>query len=223
MPIEHKQISAEKVVEEVWHVRDQYGYKGIMFFDDIFAINKERLCKIRDGLKGSGMTLRGLGRANLLTQEVCGILREMNFVEIGVGIESCANSVLSMNMKGTTKEVNTKAITNLRKAGLRVKVFIIIGLPGETEETVEETRQWLAEMRPDDVDINLFQPLPGTEIFNHPGRWGISFDYEHSPNWYKGIPGGYTTTVSSRELSSQRRVALRNALEQEFKEREKIR
>ena len=215
--------SAHRTVAEIRHINENYGFKAFMIFDDTFAMNKERLKEIIRLLKGNDFIFRCFGRANLLTEEICMLLKEMNVVEIGIGIESGSDEILKINMKGTSREQNFQAVKNLREVGIRTKAFIIIGLPGETINTLEETRNWLLTAMPDDVDFSVFQPMPGSDIYNHPDKYNITIDYDLVGQWYKGTPGSYQSSCSTKELTGEQIITYRDELEAQFKKKELLR
>jgi len=95
-----------------------------------------------------------------------------------------------------------------------------VGLPGETHMTVLSTFMWLQSVRPDDVDVTVFQPLPGSPIFADPEKWGVKFEYNGCAGWYKGKPGEYETSVSTEELTAEQIVVYRDELEKTFKREE---
>ena len=215
--------SAEQTVAEFFHIRERYGISAIMLFDDVFVINKKRTRKIAKMMEGEDFLFRCFGRADLMDGENCELLARMGTVEVGLGVESGSDAVLKKNRKRTTREMNTKAVENLRKTGIRAKAFIIIGLPGETEATINETITWIEEARPDDIDVTVFQPLPGSDVFANPAKWGIDFRYDDGGQWYKGRPGEYTTTVRTDGLSSEEIVYWRDYIEEKFKKKELLR
>ena len=209
--------SAERTIDEIFHINKKYEFEAFMFFDDVFIANKKRLNAIAEGLRDKNFIFRCFGRADLIDNETCEILKKMNVVEVGLGIESGSDEVLEKNLKGTTRAINLRAVKRLHKYGIRVKAFLIVGLPGETTTTIAETSSWIQEAWPDDVDISIFQPLPGSSIFADPKRWGVAFSYDGRPGWYKGQPGKYESTISTQELSAAQIVAHRNLLEFTYK------
>lgn len=211
--------TAERTVREIFHLHNEYNYSAFMIFDDVFVAKKSRLEAIVNEVKYKDFLFRCFGRANLLTKEVCSLLRTMGVVEVGVGIESGSSEVLKKNMKGTTKEINTQAVKNLQQFGIRAKAFLIVGLLGETEQTVEETRQWIETARPDDLDVSILQPMPGSILFKDPTAYGINFNYDSNPLWYKGKPTEYKSSFSTKELSAERIVELRDAIENTYKDK----
>lgn len=208
--------TAEQIVTEMIYLEDKYGYKGFMIFDDIFVIPKERLKKVAEIIDSHNYTIRCFVRSNLVNDELCASLDRMGVYEVGIGIETGSQTILSKNMKGSSVVQNSNALFTLKKYGIRSKAFMIVGLPGETHKTVEETKKWLRIAKPDDVDISIFQPLPGSNIFKNPGKFDIDFFY-NTHNWYKGKPGEYETTVTTEVLSSTDIIKYRDEMEKEFK------
>lgn len=214
--------SAKRTIDEILFVNKKYGYKAFMIFDDIFIASKKRLKTMAEHL-GDSFKFRCFARSNLITDEVCEDMVRLGIVEVGIGIESGSLSILRKNMKGTTPETNLRSIQLLKKHGIRAKTFLIIGLPGESEETINETEAWIQEAKPDDLDISVFQPLPGSVIFNYPEDHGINFDYNGIAGWYKGTPGEYKAMASTEFLTAEEIVYHRDRLENKYKNKEMLR
>jgi len=123
-------------------------------------------------------------------------------------------------MKGSTVDVNTIAVKNLQEVGVRAKAFLIVGLPGENEDTVRETAKWIEDAKPDDIGVSMFQPLPGSDIFKHPEKYDIEFEYNGNPMWYRGTPGEYKPMTRTKDLSTDRIIELRDQLEGNYKREE---
>lgn len=217
-----KMQSAERTVAEIEHIHETYGYKAFMIFDDVFVASKKRLEKIVE-LIGGKYKFRCFARSNLLDDRTCELLRQMGDVEVGIGIESGSTEILKRNMKGTTREQNTNAVKRLHDHGIRAKAFLIVGLPGERIDTLMETVDWIYEAEPDDLDISVFQPMPGSKIFANPEKWGIQFEYNGKPGWYKGTPGDYKPMARTEHLSGMEILQWRDELETEFKNPELLR
>jgi radical SAM superfamily enzyme YgiQ (UPF0313 family) len=97
---------------------------------------------------------------------------------------------------------------------------MMIGMPGETEVTVEQTRQWLMNNKPDDFDLCPYTPYPGSDVSNHPEKYDIiaDFDYWHEVLHHKGKPGQYHVTAHTSSLSRERIAELRDRIEREVRE-----
>jgi len=212
--------SAQRTIDEINMLNRYYGYKAFMIFDDCFASDKKRFKEIVDGVENKGYKFRCFCRSNLITDDRCALMKRMGVVEVGLGVESGSNKILQSNMKGTNVNLNTKAVELLRKHGIRSKTFLIVGLPGESEDTIKDTWNWIETVRPDDLDVSLFQPLPGSDIFNNSDNYDIKFNYNKNSNWFKGTPGKYSTTVCTKEMQSDRLIYWRDKLEETFKKKE---
>jgi len=213
--------SAERTIAEIEHIHEKYGYEAFMIFDDVFVSSKKRLRILANELNGR-YKFRCFARSNLLDDETCALLSQLGVVEVGIGIESGSNDILSRNMKGTTRGQNTNSVKRLHVHNIRAKAFLIVGLPGESENTIMDTADWITEASPDDVDLSVFQPMPGSKIFADPEKWGIKFEYDGKPMWYKGKPGEYEPTSRTEHLSGTEIVMWRDMLEKEFKRPEML-
>ena len=212
--------SAERTINEMHHVAEKYGFSAFTIYDDSFTISKKRLTKIVEGIKNDDFRFRCFCRSDLLSDEVCELLAKMGMDTVGIGIESGSDDILKMNMKRSTKDNNTQAIKRLHKHGIKSKAFLIAGLPGETHKTISETIEWIEEASPDDITMSVFQPLPGSHIFNNPKKWNIDFSYNGQPLWYRGKPDEYVSNVRTDELSTQQIVAYRDFIEKKYKPQE---
>jgi radical SAM superfamily enzyme YgiQ (UPF0313 family) len=210
-------------MKEIRHLERTYGYNAFMIFDDVFILNKERTRQLAKYLYKYSFKFRCFARSNLIDEENVRLMKKMGVVEVGIGVESGSDEILARNMKGTTREMNTKAVKMLHDAGIRAKAFLIVGLPGEKVSTIAETIEWVREAKPYDVDASVFQPLPGSPIFNDPEKWGIKFEYNGAPGWYKGTPGEYESRVETEFLQPNQIVGWRDHIENLFKRKELLR
>jgi len=207
--------SAGNVLAEVDEIQKKFGYNAIMFYDDNFTLNISRLKKICKGLKKRGVKWRCLVRANLVNEELLKRMRKSGCVEILAGLESMDQDILNGINKGTTVEQNYEVTRLARKAGLRFKALLMIGLPGESHESVEKIREYLEKMQPDDFDLTIYTPYPKSLIWEFPEMFDIKIDYEKL-GWYKGRIGEYRCAVSTSKLRSDEIVRLRDEIEKEF-------
>ena len=212
---------ADRTLDEIEHLDKYYGYTAFSIYDDTIAVDKKRLKLLAEGLEDKDYLFRCFCRADLLTdKDVCKDLSRMGVLDVGIGIESGSDYILKKNMKGNTVEMNTIAINNLQEVGIRAKAFLIVGLPGESEETISETEKWIKEAKPDDIALSVFQPLPGSDIFKNPDKYDIDFKYNGNPMWYRGTPGEYKPTTRTKKLSTERIIQLRENLESNYKNKE---
>lgn len=211
--------SPENVVEEIQVLRNLYGYEAFMFWDDEFNLSHERTIKLCEALKPLQIKFRCFIRSNLFDGGIAQAMKEAGCVEVGCGIESGSQRILNTIGKGTTVEQNTRARKICRILGISFKAFTIIGLPSEDEESVKETREWLRKNEPDDFDVTVNTPYPGSPQWEHPEKYDLIFDKEimrkllYEGMFYKGPAKSF---VATSKLSSNRIVELRDEIENEF-------
>lgn len=211
--------TVEAIEEELRDIQRR-GFNAVVFYDDEFNVYHRHAVEVAEVLGKLGMAWRAFIRTNLFSEAQAEVFSENGCVELCAGVESGSKKILRMMEKNATPEQNSRARERCAKHGIRFKAFTMIGLPWEDYATVEATRQWLLDNRPDDFDICIFQPYPGTKIVQHPERYDIEFDLDYltNPVWHKGTPGEYKTTVRTKALSSDELIRLRDSIELEVRE-----
>jgi radical SAM superfamily enzyme YgiQ (UPF0313 family) len=124
-------------------------------------------------------------------------------------VESGSQKILDGIRKQETVDDNRQAVLMMRKAGIRSKVSVIVGLPGESWETVEETRKFIEETQPDELDVGILQVYKGTDIWKNPQNYELTFS---EPTFYKGRPGEYQCKVSTPYMTSEELISARELL-----------
>lgn len=227
--------SSEHIVREMVHLYRTYGVKGFMLYDDELNVNPKitslmSLIANTQQQLGVEFRLRGFIKAELFTDEQAAAMYEAGFRWILVGFESGHPRILENIQKQASRDNNSRCMEIARKHGLKVKALMSLGHPGESEETIRATRDWLVDVRPDDFDATVITTYPGTPYFDEavetsPGIWtytcsksqdrlhSVEVDYRYVAEYYKGAPGNYTAFVYTDHLTSEHLVRLRDALE----------
>ena len=131
-------------------------------------------------------------------------MKDSGCVEVGIGIESGSQKILDIIKKDTTVEMNSRVIKMCKEMGLIAKAFIMLGLPGETHETLEETRRWILDNKPDKYDLTIYMPYAQSEVWDYPENFDIKFDKDKIKySWYKGKKGELHCYVSTSELNPE--------------------
>lgn len=162
--------SPESVVAEWrWLVRD-LGAAEIGVLDDSFNINRRRVLDICDLLIKEELTrvpwimINGI-RANLADKELLGRMRQAGCIRSAFGVESGNQEILdSVIGKQLTLEQVRTAFKAAKEVGMETIGFFMIGLPGETEETMEDTIRFAIELDPVVANFSMATPFPGTEM-----------------------------------------------------------
>ena len=166
--------SAGSVLAEMESVIEEFNVRQFRFSDDSITTNRKRLTELCEGFKAIGnLAWRASIRVNPADVSMFQEMRESGCREVSLGVESGDQQVLDFLAKGTTVEQNLIAIRNAKEAGLVVRILMMIGTPGENHRTVERNKRFLMEADYDAVALKPFVPLPGTPIWNDPGRHGV--------------------------------------------------
>ena len=215
-----KARDVDLVIKEIETLRFDLDYKAIMFFDDTFILDKIRVMQICDCLKQMNMVWRCFVRADLVIKhglDLLDVMADSGCVEVGMGIESGSNTILSNINKGETVEEIKEAIGMIQGKGIRVKGFFIIGLPGESVDTIDATHSFLDDVSLDDADFTVFQPYPGGDIYKNKEQYDIDWDtLDRSEMFYKGKPGESSCFVRTSALSAGQLIESRNRLEEAY-------
>jgi anaerobic magnesium-protoporphyrin IX monomethyl ester cyclase len=172
LPRRWRARSPENVVAEWrWLVKD-LGAKEIGVLDDSFNIDRERVLAICDLIIAEGLNhvpwimINGI-RANLVDEELLGKMRQAGCVRTAFGVESGNQRILdtAVNKHLTLDQVRA-AFKAAQAVGMETIGFFIIGLPGETEETMEDTIRFAIELDPIVANFSMATPFPGTEMYN---------------------------------------------------------
>jgi radical SAM superfamily enzyme YgiQ (UPF0313 family) len=169
-------------MEEMHIILENYGKVEIIhLYDDLFLANKKRFFEIVDRVKKEGINkhlkFMCLGRTNLLNDEVMQGLKDMNFVCIGVGMESGSERILNyLKANSVTVEQHRKAIAYCIKYRIVLMPSFMIGSPGETEDDLKQTLSLIAENRRNVYFIPstyVTTPLPATPLWDEAVRRGL--------------------------------------------------
>lgn len=164
-------FSIERVVKEIKSIIKNYGIGAFIFYDDTLTLNKKRLKELCEALKPLDIVFRCNGNAR--TKCDYQLLYEAGCREICFGIESGSQEILNFINKQVTVEQNRIAIRDAQRAGILVKAFLMIGNPGESVYTVEQTKKFINEADPDQFTLFTFVPLPGCDIWKNPEKYGV--------------------------------------------------
>ena len=228
-------VPFETVKREIEDVID-LGFTGIMFYDDIFPLNKPRTLQMLDVLKyhhtHNNLIWRCFLRTDVLERqggyEYLKLMREAGLREVLAGVESASDTIKNNIHKGTTIAQDTQALQWCKSLGILFKASTILGLPGETAETMEMTRRWILEHRPDRVDVNTLIPFPGTPLTTamaeNRGEYDVYLakdqlvDGEFPEEYfYKGPRDSSQSLVGTSSLTPRQIKVFRDGLVQEIK------
>ena len=171
--------SAANVVAEIARAKELFPQvKEFFFDDDTFTDDRPRAEEIARGLGKLGVTWSCNAKANV-PYETLKILRDNGLRLLLVGYESGNQQILHNIKKGMRVDVARKFAQDCRKLGITIHGTFIVGLPGETRETIEETIRFACEINPHTLQVSLAAPYPGTELYRQAVEKGW-FDEENA-------------------------------------------
>jgi radical SAM superfamily enzyme YgiQ (UPF0313 family) len=162
--------SIDSVIEEIRLLYDKYGVREIHIIDDTFTSLKTRVIEFCNKLLDSGMkitlTFPNGVRLNTLDEEVLRLLKKAGCYAFSVGIESGSEKILKDMKKNLTLDIIREKTALIKKVGIDMNGFFIIGYPTENRETILETIKFAKELPLKRAHFSVFLPLPGTESTN---------------------------------------------------------
>jgi hopanoid biosynthesis associated radical SAM protein HpnJ len=164
--------STENVHEEMVQATRLFPQVKEFFFDDgTFTDNQPRAMEIARRIKHLGITWSCNARVNV-AKETLAVLKDAGLRLLTVGFESGNQQILKNIKKGILIEQAREFMKSAKELGILAHGTFILGLPGETEETIEETIRFALELDPYSIQVSLLAPYPGTEIYEQGIREG---------------------------------------------------
>ena len=158
------------VLREIEALHYKHGVNEVFFQDDTFNLNHEWAKQVFEGIIEKGlnkaMSFKITSRANerLVTMEFLDLARRAGVWNIFYGVESGSQAMLDRMKKGVTVDEIKRAVRMTHEAGIETQCSFIVGLPGETWDTLRETGELINETKPTRWNWGYATPFPGTEF-----------------------------------------------------------
>ncbi len=238
--------SVQSIIDEIKSIYETYNYTGFMFYDDELNVNPhfiellEALTKLKKYYDVQ-FRFRGFVKSELFNESQAQNMYRAGFRWILSGFESGSPRILKNIHKRATVEDNTRCINLAHKNQLKVKALMSIGHPGESYETIRLTKMWLLENHPDDLDVTIIAPYPGTSYYDQAienkekNLWIYTVPesgdklyckevvYNNTAVYYKGDPANKANIFTFTDyLSSDELIRLRKSIEEEVRSHLKL-
>lgn len=168
--------SAVKVVDELEYL-GSLNFHQINIADDLFTANKDHCIAVCDEIMKRDLQLRwtSFARVDTISDAVLVKMKAAGCCAVSFGIESANPQILQTIRKGITLEQVEKAVNMCKKAAITPFASFILGLPGETPETIKETIDFGERMKDKGLSFgfHMLAPFPGTEVREKSDRYGI--------------------------------------------------
>lgn len=161
--------SPRLVVNEIKSIVNEYDIKHFMFLDDTLTLDKNHILAICDLINEDKLdiTFEGSTRANLVDEEIISKMVEAGLIRLSFGLESVDGNIRKIMRKEVPLESYIMANKLTNKYGIETLNSCMIGLPGETVDTVKNTLSFLRDSHEiKQANISIAVPYPGTELYN---------------------------------------------------------
>jgi hypothetical protein len=180
----YKYLSVDLVEQELNAIREIGGVTTLTFIDDTFNVPKARFKELlRMMIRNKyGFKWNCFYRCDHGDEEAIELMGEAKCEGVFLGVESGSDRVLEKMNKSARRHDYMEAIPLLKRAGISTYASLIIGFPGETLETFQETVSFIEEARPDFFRAQLWYCDPLTPIWNEREKYGINgagFSWSH--------------------------------------------
>lgn len=208
--------SPESVVSEIKQLKDQFGYTSFSFIDDCFNGNLKRakdICRsiIREDL-GIAFTLPNGVRADLLDDELAGLMKQAGCLSANIGVEAWDDDVRFKMNKRLSREDAINAVRIFRKHGIFCMAYMIVGHYHDTTASLQRQIDAIKELDADFFQYSKFIPMPGSPIFNRIVEEGRIQETDFAKFSIYGDAGLMIhPTLSTREINSAIRIAYRQS------------
>ncbi|OGX15720.1 MAG: hypothetical protein A2166_03050 [Omnitrophica WOR_2 bacterium RBG_13_41_10] len=200
--------SPASVISEI-KLLQKDGVKLFYFVDDTFGVNKRYITDLCNALIKycSGIRWSCEFHINLAEDEVISLMKKAGCFFIQIGIESGNNEILRKMRKNISIEQAFSAARIIKKYGIELQVFFIVGFPQETEQTLQDTIKAIRRIKCDVLTYSIFTPYPGTEAFEFCKNNGL-IQEDHDVSLYNHqSPANYfcmnIAPARFRQLASQ--------------------
>jgi radical SAM superfamily enzyme YgiQ (UPF0313 family) len=185
--------SAEKMLEDLKIIISQ-GYKEIFFRDENFTSSKKRVMKFCQGIIDQKLDITWIvsSRADYFDKEMIEKMREAGCHMVRIGVETGSSKLLENVKKEVTVDQVREVFKWTHEVGMDTHAHLMIGMPGETLETIQETIDFVREIQPTVITCGICTPYAGTELFEQVrGKYpeigdgsGLNVDILHTTGFF---------------------------------------
>jgi len=159
--------SSAYIYDHMQYLRTRFGIRHINIYDDLFTADRPRIAELCGLLSGRplGMQFNCAVRVGHTDRELLKMLKRAGCLMVSLGIESADPEMLRRHKAGVTLEEVRETVVQIHTEGLRAKGLFMMGLPGETEESIRRTSDFVLSLGLDDMNMAKFTPFPGAPLW----------------------------------------------------------
>jgi anaerobic magnesium-protoporphyrin IX monomethyl ester cyclase len=213
--------SIDSLIDEIRYLRSTFGVDSYQFADECINANRNKTMRLMEKLIDNGLDAPWYApaRANLFDEEMARLFKRSGCVGLNFGVESASPEMLAVMNKRATPEQASEGVRLAKQFGIAPICTFILGMPGETRATVQESVNWIKRNRVERVSFFFATPFPGCDLYEQPFVKGRIMERYGTKDGYFSVLREVTdltvnlTEFSDRELLElQRNARLRTSL-----------
>ena len=159
--------SAEYLYRHVKYLSERFGIRHINFYDDQFTFKRQRVEEFCHLMIGSPleMTFNCAVRAEHIDEKLLALMKAAGCWMVSLGIETGDENLLAQHRQNADLDMLATKIRMIKAAGIRTKGLLMMGLPGETEKSIQMSMDYVFSLPIDDFNLSKFTPFPGSPIY----------------------------------------------------------
>jgi len=188
--------SAAYLYNHMRFLKEKYDIRHLIFYDDQFTFNRERVAELCHRLieEPLGLTFNCAVRAEHVDAELLALMKRAGCWMISLGIETGDPDLLARHRSNADLDMLARCIRHIKRAGIRVKGLLMMGLPGESAASIRRSMKYVRSLPIDEFNLAKFTPFHGLPLYeklNELGRFDEDWDRMDCMN-FQFIPKGLT-------------------------------
>lgn len=207
--------STDNVVAELAECVERHGIRNFLFRSDLFTQNKKWVIELCQKIieRGLDISWASNSRVDTINAEMLSWMKKAGCWIIAYGVESGDQQMLDLMKKKATVEQARDAVRLTRESGIKSSIYLLMGLPWESKQSIETNVRFAQELMPDFLEIFYTYPFPGTELHKIAVEMGLIQEGEIPVDAYShpAIPALHMTRDELEHFrkKSLRRIYLR--------------
>jgi anaerobic magnesium-protoporphyrin IX monomethyl ester cyclase len=194
--------SPERLVHMINYLQDTYGIRHIMFVDDLFVASRQRVTRLCNLIIDNNIdiTWSCASRVDVVKPDLLKLMKRAGCWEMSFGLESGSDEQLKRMDKAASIDKSVQALNWAHDAGIRTKGLFMLGYPGENEDTIKATMEFIHSVPLTIMNMTKFTPYPGSPIYQDIYNTNIRDDHWEKMNGMNFLwaPEGMTIAELNR-------------------------
>jgi len=203
--------SAESILSEIQEVVKKYHVTDFLFHSDTFNLDKNLVIELCRRINEENLKITWMSncRVDRFDEPIARAMKESGAQIVAFGVESGSQKMLNNMKKGATLEQAEKALETCKKVGLKAITYFVLGLPGETHETIDATIRFAIKLDAHIAQFFIATPFPGTEFYNMAKENG----WLNTEDWTRYLHGASDVVsypnLSAKDIAKRQKEAYR--------------